>query len=145
MVADAISTSDHRSSPISFLRWAVSIRSFTIRPKSLSVAAFQMAANSGSERTLSRGRLSSGLFVPSTGFVSHSPSPIAQAYIAERTDLARLAVGPPFFAISRRWLDTVARLTVPKGRPWSGFQSLLRYRVLSISVRGFMADCFASR
>jgi len=78
----------------------VSMSRRTIRPKSSSGAPSHSAAASLSDRMRSRGPFSSCLFVPITGFSSQSPSPIAQANIADNVERARLAAtGPRSFAM----------------------------------------------
>jgi hypothetical protein len=104
----------------------------------------QTAANSASVNTRSRLISSVGLFVPTTGLASQSPSPIAHEKRADSEARARLAAKGPFcFAILPSCAATSARVTRLAGSSATGDQRTRRCRSTSCRLRGF--NRFAAR
>src|SRR5262249_56356795 len=91
--------------------------------------AFQIAANSLSSSTRSRGVELAGLLVPTTALASHSPSPTAQANSVDRADLARDAVTVPLLrVIASNLAATSARVISPMVVACSGAHEALAVR-----------------
>ena len=147
IVSTPASISLHLSAPISSRRQPVNSRSLMTRPAASSPQAFQMMRISSSDRTLSRGSMpAAGSLVAMTGLASHSPSRIAQQYIADKLPRALAAAVRPCALISScSRAATSARMMASSGRSCSGLQYTPKYRVAALKVFGRKRSRLASR